>query len=338
MSIIEKTRYYARALFAMKIAKSATVSYMPEYVAIEVTNVCNFKCAFCPQSDPKHHQLVPRTYLDEETCELFLKKIRAAGVRSNLIHWTLDGDPFMNKGFAGLCQLAVAHGFTNCHFATNGMLCTVERLKEFPLERCRLNLCIDFCADPKYFEEVRGTRNSWTTVQSNIESILANERCGNVYIEITDISSFSDQDPHSLRQKFEQLQATFRPSPRLTFRTRTFHNATGYLSIGKKKNATAGKYHLCPYPWTTLRVASNGDIVACCRDLQHKTVLGSLKTQELGQIWNGAPMQTLRRNLLDGSPDRSAACQGCDLPHDDSKFTVKNIYRAVKGRMQFFNN
>ena len=334
MPTLGKFAYYARVLYEMK-RKKAVTSYMPEYVAIEITNVCNFKCAFCPQSDPDHHQIVPRSYLEGEQCELFLHKIRSAGVETNLIHWTLDGEPFMNPKFAELCKVGVKYGFTNSHFATNGMLCSPERLAEFPVDECRFNLAIDFCADRDYFEEVRGTKNSWERVKNNIDAILRDEKFAKVFIEITDISSFSIADEKQLEENFKALEGTFVQNGRIRFRTRTFHNATGFLD--KLVTPQGTKYHLCPYPWSTLRVASNGDVVACCRDLRHKTVLGNLLRQELPQIWNGEAMQELRRNLIDEQPELSAACKGCDLPYDNAKFSVGNLLEAAIGRMQLFN-
>ena len=123
---------------------------------------------------------------------------------------------------------------------------------------------------------------------------------------------------------------------RITYRTRTFHNATGFLNL--KKNNPKKTYHLCPYPWTTLRIASNGDIVACCRDLRHETVLGNLNEDSVENIWNGGAMQDLRAALLAKEPERIKACNGCDLPYDDTKFTVKNLFLAAKGRMQLFTS
>ena len=329
---LRRIAYYAHVFYTMKTHAIIT-RYMPEYVAIEVTNACNFKCAFCPQSDPKHHEIVPRTYLSEEQCELFLGKIRASGIRTNLMHWTLDGEPFMHKNFHRLCEIGVAYGFTNSHFASNGMLCTAEQLLKFPIDKCRFNIAIDFCADKEYFEQVRGTEKSWERVNNNVTALLTNENLSNVHIEMTDISSFSIADKNKLAQNFSRLKELFPKNQRITFRPRTFHNATGYLNApGKVKT----KYHLCPYVWTTLRIASNGDVVACCRDLQHKTVLGNLHHEEISEIWNGPRMQQLRRNLVCKRPDLSRACRDCDLPHDKSKFTFRNVLRAAKGRIQFF--
>lgn len=334
MSIGTKLAFYGRAFLSMHITRKSELNYMPEYVALEVTNVCNFKCVFCPQSDPQHHLKVPKTYLDEQLCELYLSKIRAAGIKTNLMHWTLDGEPFMHKGFARLVDVSANYGFTNTYFATNGMLCTIERLLEFPLDRVRLNLAIDFCANKVYFEQVRGTKDSWDRVRENIVTILADPRMQNVRIVLTDISSFLEHDPASLNQQFAALRELFGVRERIIYLTRTFHNATGFLESRSK--SMDKRYNLCPYPWTHLRIASNGDIVPCCRDLQHKTVVGNLKTDSIQEIWNSRLMQDVRFNLLLKAPERIAACKGCDLPYDDSKFTLKNIYRAARGRMQLF--
>lgn len=317
----------------MHLLRRTNLAYRPEYIALEVTNVCNFKCDFCPQSDPAHHDIVPRTYLDPTVCASYLEKIRAAGILTNLMHWTLDGEPFMHKEFSRLVEVSADYGFTNTYFASNGMLCSVERLMDFPLDRVHLNLAIDFCTDKDYFEKVRGTKNSWDTVCNNIQDILRDSRMANVNIEITDISSYSENDTKKLADNFQNLQDVFGEHDRVKYRTRTFHNATGLVENNREKRGT---YHICPYPWTHLRIASNGDIVACCRDLQHKTVLGNLNLQSVNEIWNGEPFQNLRHSLLDKRPNRVNACRGCDLPFDDSKFTIKNVYRAARGRMQLF--
>jgi radical SAM protein with 4Fe4S-binding SPASM domain len=319
----------------MNVSKKTELAFLPEYVAVEVTNVCNFKCAFCPQSDPNHHDIVPMTYLDGVTLRRFLTKIRDAGIKTNVMHWTLDGEPFMNKKFGELFEVGLEFGFTNSYFASNGMLATVERLLTFPVDRAQIRMAIDFCADPDYFEDVRGTKGSWAKVRDNIRGLLSHEKLTNIFIDVTDISSFSVKDEEELLDNYRRLKALFEPNERLRFRTRTFHNATGYLE-GMKDGQN--DYHVCPYPWTHLRVASNGDIVACCRDLQHKTVLGNLERESVAEIWNGRLMQDLRRALLDGEPQKAAACADCDLPYDSAKFSARNLLDAAKGRLQLFSD
>ncbi len=327
---IWKLVHYTRVFYNWRIKKRVSVPYMPEDIAVEITNVCNFKCAFCPQSDPNHHELVPKSYLDPETVDLFLSRVRDAGVKTNTIHWTHDGEPFMNKRFHEICAVGGRHGFTNAYFATNGMLLTEDRIKQLPSDST-YTFTIDYCSDRDYFETVRGTKGSWETVKTNIENILKNH--DHINLEVTDISAFSIEDADIVKANYEALIDLLPDSERLKVWTKTFHNATGFVSKKIKKN---DRYNLCPYPWTSLSVASNGDVVACCRDLQHKTVLGNLKFQSLPEIWNGTAMLELRQNLVDRKPECSAACEGCDLPYDADKFSMKNIIKTVRGRLQVF--
>ena len=62
-------------------------------------------------------------------------------------------------------------------------------------------------------------------------------------------------------------------------------------------------------------------------------MLGNLLSQPLAEIWNGLPMQRLRRNLRERTPELSAACAGCDMPYDSSKYMVRNLLNTARGRL-----
>jgi len=90
---------------------------------------------------------------------------------------------------------------------------------------------------------------------------------------------------------------------------------------------------VCPYPWYSMSIASNGDVVACCRDLEHQSVMGNLFEQSLAEIWNGKAFQEMRRDLAAERPDRQSACAGCDMPWDDSKFSMENLVATARNRL-----
>ena len=327
---LRRLAYYLWVANSWLLWRHLRLSYLPEYVSIEVTNLCNFKCAFCPQSSPTHLPTVGGSFLTVKKADLLLSKIREAGVQTRLLHWTLDGEPFMNRQFHRICEVACRWGFTEMDFASNGALCTSRRLQELPVG-ARYTLVIDYCADPEYFERVRGTRGSWSRIQRNILEVLEDAQLDRIHFRLKDISPFSITNSKELRKCSKQLQRLFPRSKRLVFATKTFHNATGFLGAPEHRHK---RYYLCPYPWATLNIASNGDVVACSRDLQRKTVLGNLLAQPLEEIWNGVPMRALRRNLRDRQPELSAACAGCDMPYDSSKYTVRNLLNTARGRLQ----
>jgi len=306
--------------------------YAPEDISIELTNTCNFKCAFCPQSDPHHFDHRARTRLSPEQAGVILGKLRDGGVRTDVIHWTLDGEPFINRSIDAICSVALRHGFRYFIFSTNGYFLSPERLASLPREGgADYTLCVDFCADREYFETYRGTKTSWQRVCDNIRGALESD-LPHIRFEITDISSFTEENPDVLRERMDALRSLFPPG-RVGFRSRVFHNMAGYLPgyVERKKASGHGKYFVCPYPWASLVVASNGDVVACCRDLDHKMVMGNLFEEDLETIWRGPRYRELRTNLATRHPEANAACKNCDLPYDAEKLSPAHmIRRAVK--------
>lgn len=329
-SRLQKLSGAARIFYHWAVRRSRVLPYLPQEISIEPTNRCNFTCSFCPQSNPDHFAQIPADALGFEGVETLLKKLRSSGVKGNLLHWTLDGEPFMNKNFHEHLRIARDYGFNSFHFATNAMLLTPERLRQLPRRGVKISMTPDFCSDPGYFEEVRGTSGSWQVVLDNLRSALADDELDHIEFKVTDISSFGISDPAELDRRFEALKALFRPSPRVTFHRRVFHNASGTKEsrLSSRKN-----YRLCPYPWYTMFIAHNGDAVACCRDLEHQTVLGNLFEEDLEDIWNGEKYQALRRDLVEQHPERQAACKGCDMPYDREKFTLGNFTKTAIHRM-----
>jgi radical SAM protein with 4Fe4S-binding SPASM domain len=322
---------YARVGYAWKVAKSPIVNYVPQDVSIELTNTCNFSCSFCPQSDPNHFNVVTRSALVPEKAAILLAKLRAGGVTTNVIHWTLDGEPFVNKHIVEIFSLAIEHDWRHFIFSTNGFFCTPERIDSLPSAggQATYVLSIDFCSDKALFEQHRGTPNSWEKVRDNIQHILASPSLSHVSLQVTDISSFAIHDHAELRQRLTDLQNCFPKSERLRIGSRIFHNATGHVSgLLEEKKTTSTSYNLCPYPWTSMVIASNGDVVACCRDLQHKTVLGNLFKEDLMAIWNGEKYQAMRKALAERRPEAVRACANCDMPYDQGKFTMRHILQT----------
>jgi radical SAM protein with 4Fe4S-binding SPASM domain len=258
--------------------------------------------------------------------------LRDAGVRTKAIHWTHDGEPFVNKRFHAICDVAARHGFTDMYFATNGMLCTHDRLDALPRDRCAYTFTIDFSADKDVFESIRGTRGSWARVRSNIVRILNSTAYDHISIELREISPFLTDDPNLLATREAHLRNMFPHSRRLRILSKSFHNACGYLSTKKRLY----RYHLCPYPWTSLSIASNGNVLACSRDLRHQSVLGNILHQNVWDIWNGDRMLELRRNLATKRPDLNGACEHCDMPYSKEKFSFRNLMRTMRGRLRLF--
>ena len=71
----------------------------------------------------------------------------------------------------------------------------------------------------------------------------------------------------------------------------------------------------CIYPFNTIDVQSSGKVVACCRDVEGRLVLGDLRVASLREIWEGAAAREFRRLHREGRITEIPVCRDCDTPH-----------------------
>ncbi len=232
--------------------RSLVVPELPQIISIETTNRCNFACSYCPQSRADHFEDNEPGALTPDRAEVLLRRIRDAGVRSEMMSWTLDGEPFMNRRFDEIIERAQAIGFTTHHFASNGSLMSVARVRDLPRD-CRYVILPDFCADEREFETLRGPRGSWRQVLDNLVGILEDARLAHVELHVGDIASIMRRDPSEVQARRQALVDLLPRSPRLTvYSVGQPHNAAG--TIGGSFDA-GPTYKLCPYPWTTMYIS-----------------------------------------------------------------------------------
>ncbi len=302
--------------------------YPPYQYTIEPTNVCNYKCDFCPQSDPEHHNRRSTGQLTGENFKLFLEKRRAVKPGNNNINFTLDGEPFLNKNFIKFIELAAKAGLFSV-FASNGSLINSEKA-DLLAKAGPLRVSIDMASDKNIFEIIRSKKDNYEKLLENLRYLI--KKAGeneNVNLEINDITTFAGVDTEESIEKLKKLFPKDVPS-RVKFRTRLFHNFCGHLNFIEKQK----RYRLCPYPWTQMAVTYSGDCVPCCRDTSARSILGNVFEDDIMTVWNGSKYRQFRQNLLDKKPELNAACKDCDLPYSGggSKWKPGYIYRSLLRR------
>jgi len=314
--------------WAYKIARPTKLNYPPYQFTIEPTNVCNLRCPFCPQSDPEHAHRRAFDQLSMDNFKLFLKHLRDAHPGNSNLNFTLDGEPFINPQFVDFVELAAAEGYF-CIFASNGTLLdrkAADRLAAAGPFRAS----IDFAPDKDTFETIRGRKGDYDNVLANLRYLIELAKTNkNVHLDIHDITSYTGADPALSMQRLRALFPADLPS-RVSIEPRIFHNFCGHLMMPQKER----RYRLCPYPWVQMAIAHNGDCVGCCRDTVGRSVLGNVFKQSVMDIWNGAPYQQFRQNLLDGRPDLNPACKDCDMPWSagEPRWKLGYVVRSLLGR------
>ena len=311
---------------------AARVPYAPKDVSIEPTNLCNYRCSFCPQSDPVHQKL-PSGYMKLEDLDDILEKVqKARAAWHNVINYTHDGEPFIHPEFPEFVRRATERGFRT-RFSSNGSKFTPDKVDALVRMGARFRVSIDFSGSREAFERYRSKRGDWDKVRKNIAYLIeASNAHPGVRMEISEISGYVD--PEGASRHLERMKAVL-PEPtsdRVRFLVRNFHNAAGLVQL-MHPNEKGQTYHRCPYPWVSLNIAWNGEVHACPRDLRGQTKLGNiLEVDRLDEIWNGEAYRRFRQMHVRKEVNQIAACAGCELPwrKDPQRWSLKRIYYRIK--------
>jgi radical SAM protein with 4Fe4S-binding SPASM domain len=305
----------------------------PLYFMIETINVCNFRCVYCPQSEPAAHFINGRGIMPLSAFQQVVANLRQAfDVRA--ISLQRDGEPLLNTRIeqyvAHLTTLGIAAGFSsNCSLLDPRR---AAALIDAGLRRIKT----DFCADAAVYEDLRRGGN-WEKTLEGIKALLtiAEERSSKFRLLITDLGTHGKGgvEADAALERTRRLFARW--ADRVYVAPVRFHNALGHSAINLGRTEATGKrYVLCHQPWVALVVDFAGRAVACCRDLRGEYVLGNLLEQPAEEIWNGEPMHRLRRALACKRPCEIGICSTCDAPWTGS---YSGESRAAKAKSFLFN-
>jgi len=91
-----------------------------------------------------------------------------------------------------------------------------------------------------------------------------------------------------------------------------------YENIDKKlvelsavKEKAPGRRKACIQMWWKFAILWDGTAVICCNDYDKFSVIGDARKDNIREIWNGAPMMTLRKKHLCGDFDGMDFCREC---------------------------
>lgn len=292
----------------------------PAHVHIETTNICNFRCVYCPQSMPDDHfKILGRGKMTFGQFKIILDKLTREYKLERVV-LTRDGEPLVHPDLENFVKYATGKGIKST-IGSNGSLISPERARNLIHNGLSI-MKGDFCVDPQEYEKLR-VRAKFQKTLEGYRNILqaAKEANADFYLLLVDLHSYYLTDPAEIEQSREALRALFPGyEPWLRIAKAVMHNALGEsletLSTSREM-ASRKNYNLCHHPWLEIVIDYKGNAVACCRDLRSEYQLGNIFEVESidREIWNGERMRTLRRNLKRRQPENNNICAKCDLPY-----------------------
>lgn len=270
-------------------------------VYLEITNVCNRRCAFCPGT-----RRAP-AFLAEEAFALLLEKLRPW---TEYLYFHLMGEPLLHPKLDRFLALAGERGF-RVILTTNGTLLPQvgEMLLGAPALH-KLNLSLHS------FEANEGTdlddyvnQCADFAAQAAARGILVNLRLWNG-------DSASRQGLNAENERIEALLARRFPQPWSPSRGGFRLGDRVYLDRAEifdwPDGAAAGENprHSCYGLRDQIGVLADGTVVPCCLDHEGELSLGNLLNQELSEILEGPRAQAILAGFRRGEAVE-ALCKHC---------------------------
>lgn len=249
----------------------------PLTVYVEPTNRCNLSCDFCPQSLEDYTDRAGYwEHMDADLFERLMREIKAMGVKSLKLYFF--GEPLMHPQIGWMCAAAAA-ACDRVELTTNLIPLTQEKAAAIATSG------------------IHYLRVSWYGVQEervrrNLAMLMALRVSAFPRIVVKFHERGFVDPPPCDEVVFEQLH---------TIASDFVH----LRSYDENKRA-------CPYPFYTLVLKSNGDVVPCCVAWDKSLVVGNVRDHSLKELWSSSRMEEIRLAHLRGERYSIPTCAKCD--------------------------
>jgi len=274
-------------------------------VYLEISNICNLSCAFCPGTRREKRRL------SEEEFVRLTEKIRPY---TQYLYFHLMGEPLCHPQLERFLELAAQQDF-RVILTTNGTLLAKKQevlLKSASLHRVNISLHA-FEANDLSMPFAEYLRQAFSFGKA------AEGRC------IVSYRLWNEGGQEGLNAQILQAMQDYFPEPWVQERTGQRIGERIYLEHGEKFDwpelsaEDGGDEVFCYALRDQIGVLCDGTVVPCCLDHEGDLALGNLFDQELKDILNSSKA----REIYDGFTARRATQELCRKCGYARRFTKK---------------
>ena len=318
----------------------------PYVMYIEPTNLCNFKCAFCPTGDKKLLKRVgrPSGMMEMKLFKKIVDETKELRTRIKIVNLYKDGEPLLHPEFPEMIHYLKESGIAEKIYAkTNGSLLNPElnqKLADSGLTW--LGISVESTSSDGY-KEISGVQLDYDLFKENLADLYSKTRKNNlqIYIKIVD-NHLTVGEKQKFFDDFSRICDFY-----------AIENLMGW-SYSSVKDFTLGtkpefsmdgagfiEKTVCPLPFYSLAINFNGSVSICCSDWSHSTVIGNVRENSMYEIWHGKLLFDFRKMHLQGRRCENQACGDCyflkmvsENIDKDKEIILKNIESDFTAKAQ----
>lgn len=286
----------------------------PYVMYIEPTNLCNFKCIFCPTGDKMLLKKVgrPEGLMKMELYKKIIDDIKNSGYTLRLLSLYKDGEPLVNPYFPEMVQYAKDSKICDRIWTkTNGALLNPELNSK--LVNCGLTwmgISVEAVSSEKYLK-IADAHIDYEQFKSNIKDLFSKKKSDfHLYIKIAD-SGLTEQEKQKFYDDFSPICDTIAIEKLMGWS----YSSVKDFTLGTNPDTYDGlpftEEEVCSYPFYVMAVNFNGSVSLCGNDWSHSTIVGNLNNESILEVWNGEKLYNFRKMLLTGKRKLNRACGDC---------------------------
>ena len=310
----------------------------PHIFNIETTNYCNMKCVMCPRTIFMKRKNI---WISDEIFENNIKKIKPHssiklesfwkwleentdykpneksenGFYFNIIssHLVLHGygEPFLDKYLINRIEICTKNNIPTYFSCTPATMTVEKAVRAMQAGLGVLKFSID-ALDDEGMKEVRGRKANYTeSVKKILDLIEIKKKRGFKTIFVPCMIAFNDSVEEKNKQKKfldfwsdKDVYAYVKSLDNKWLDKKKFSNAKNFSHYEKQ---------YCEYPWTSLTIMADGNVVPCTQISNNEIVLGNVNENTIEEIWNSEKYKNFREMHISGKfPENHKCKNNCD--------------------------
>lgn len=322
----------------MKLSEKIKNKYNPEqnifslhppvpirHVQIEISNLCNYECIFCPRTK----SVRKKGMIDEKLFDRLIQEVYDFGAREMSFHFS--GDPFLHPKLAEYVKKAKEVGYSYVYIDTNGSNATPERIEAV----------INAGVDSIKFSVNAGTKETYEFIHGidAFDKVVSNIRYCNDYRNKVNpqmklfVSCVYTKYTQTEKEKVTDMfsfcdEVIFQPAS-------DFSGVMPEVNELLKGEGDNNYANVCPCPMVFggIYITYEGYLSACCTNFDNHVVVADLKDMSLREAWYGEKMTELRKRHLQNNL-KGLVCYNC-IYHE--KKTFEAVYPELAGQINLEN-